>query len=70
MLEEDRPFMTWTRELLFPLHFLLENTTIILVVRRYGGTLIFPLYILLHITYELFALSHKDYNLLIYTVSF
>lgn len=65
MLEEDRP---WTRELLFPLHLLLEITTIILVVCRYGGTLILPLYILLHMTFELFALSHKDYNFPIYII--
>lgn len=63
MLEKDTSFMTWTRELLSPLNLLLEITAIILAVCRYGGTLIFPLHILLHMTDELFSLSHKDYNL-------
>lgn len=61
--------MTRTRELLSPVHLCLEIATIIFVVCRYGGTLIFLLYILLHMTYELFPLSHKDYNLAIYIMT-
>lgn len=68
MQEKVRSFMTWTRELLFPLHLLLEITTILLGVCRYEGTLIFPLYILLCMTYELFPLSYKYYNLPIYII--
>lgn len=61
--------MTWTSELLSPVYLCLQITTIIFVVCRYGGTLIFLLYILLRMTYELLPLSHKDYNLPIYIMT-